>query len=413
MENTRNIFILQASTDLTYEGGQVSKLSGSSMSNSEVLTLNGPSTTFSPPYLLQTNDASLLQTVPWTTYDHMNLSSDGQSLVMDYSFDNKNSVQVFAQNQAPFSLEDWSNYDTLSAQVYGDGSGNELEFWYRMNNIETKGWEIGSCKMDWTGWKEVTLTFPNALRNQVHRFVSVVNWDNNKSPEGLGSHQIEIKDIELSRENPSEANTTIHILKDAQYKIAVNALSSSDSKMMKIKIGNSEFTLDMNSGDGLEWIYSEPMFLTKGDYTLSILPDGKVTIDTIMIYSTNSDETLTDIFQTNNNPATVTSWNAVNATKYEVHVNAQAPFTLAFAEAHDQFWVAKINGKEYKSLPLYSVINGFYIDKTGNLTIDIEYKPQLWFYYGIGISGGTCLLVVSTYIVWILKRKRQQNPINN
>jgi len=76
----------------------------------------------------------------------------------------------------------------------------------------------------------------------------------------------------------------------------------------------------------------------------------------------------------------------IRSTKYIVNVEASAPFMLSFAESYDPLWAAYVNGKEYKSMPLYSVINGFWIDEAGELEITIEYKSQRWFYYGSAVT---------------------------
>jgi len=57
---------------------------------------------------------------------------------------------------------------------------------------------------------------------------------------------------------------------------------------------------------------------------------------------------------------------------------------LSFAEAYDPLWEARVykDGRKIetvKSIPLYSVINGFWINETGNLEIIIRYTPQDWF----------------------------------
>ncbi|GAI60923.1 unnamed protein product, partial [marine sediment metagenome] len=101
----------------------------------------------------------------------------------------------------------------------------------------------------------------------------------------------------------------------------------------------------------------------------------------------------------------VTSFQAVSATKYIVHVNAQNPFMLAFAEAYNSEWVAKVNGKEYSSQALYGVINGFWIEETGELEITIEYKPQRMFDYGAIISG-VSLAGALGLVVWDWRRRK-------
>jgi len=67
---------------------------------------------------------------------------------------------------------------------------------------------------------------------------------------------------------------------------------------------------------------------------------------------------------------------------------------LSFAESYDPLWEAKIYKggkliKKIKSIPLYAVINGFWIDETGDLEIKIRYKPQDWFEKGLIVSGLT------------------------
>jgi len=66
---------------------------------------------------------------------------------------------------------------------------------------------------------------------------------------------------------------------------------------------------------------------------------------------------------------------------------------LSFAEAYDPLWEARVykDGRKIetvKSIPLYSVINGFWINETGNLEIVIRYKHG-WFKIGLMISGLT------------------------
>jgi len=123
-------------------------------------------------------------------------------------------------------------------------------------------------------------------------------------------------------------------------------------------------------------------------------------LDVIWIWSTGKeDKTIEDLFTSRQIPARLTSYQMIDLTKYVVHVNATQSFTLSFAEAYDPLWIAHVNGKRIKSIPLYSVINGFWINQTGQLEITIEYEPQKWFYYGSIISV-TTLLACLTYITY-------------
>jgi hypothetical protein len=124
-------------------------------------------------------------------------------------------------------------------------------------------------------------------------------------------------------------------------------------------------------------------------------------LDVVWLYSTEKeDETLIDVINSKETPAKILNYQKIDPTKYEVEVNATEPFMLAFAETYDPLWAAYVHGERLDSIPLYSIINGFWINQTGALTISIEYEPQKWFNYGILISI-TALLAGFTYIIYI------------
>ncbi|MBA7612549.1 hypothetical protein ES703_19785 [subsurface metagenome] len=359
------------------------------------------------PRSIATGGIGSWQTTHNTENEDINISSDGQSLVIDYSFANESSLSAYAR--AEFEPEDWTNYNTLSLSVYGDGSGNYLNFWYyQVNPDGSRTWKaIGYRTLNWTGWKELSFSLPQLPRDKVEHFMIALSWDINKSQAGLGSHQIKVKDIVISLWPPEAATTSIDILKDSHYRIGVLAPMGPASQPITLRVNDQEVEIDLASDEeGLKWAYSEPIFLYTGEHELEVYK-GDAAIDRLIIFSTNSEETLDDIFQAGNSPATVASWEEISATKYVVHVDAQSPFMLAFAEAHNSHWVAKVNGKEYKSQPLYAVINGFWIDETGELEITIEYKPQRWFDYGAIISM-VSLLGAFAFVVWDWRLKRDQ-----
>ena len=138
-------------------------------------------------------------------------------------------------------------------------------------------------------------------------------------------------------------------------------------------------------------------------------------MDLVLLYSVESpDETLEDVFTTEEFSAEVVSYQKVDPTRYVVTVDASEPFMLSFAEAYDSLWVARVNGEQIASVPLYSVVNGFWINQTGILEITIEYAPQEWFYHGSIISI-TTLIACLIYIVygWMKDRAiwKQTNPL--
>ena len=102
---------------------------------------------------------------------------------------------------------------------------------------------------------------------------------------------------------------------------------------------------------------------------------------------------------TQNQPATIISYEKINPTKITATVNATQPFILAISEALDQSWTAYVNGTQIKPTSLYLCITGFQINQTGLLDITIEYEPQKWFFYGSIISLST-FLVCTVYLAY-------------
>jgi hypothetical protein len=101
-----------------------------------------------------------------------------------------------------------------------------------------------------------------------------------------------------------------------------------------------------------------------------------------------------------------------NATSHIKNVGSHdnQSIILAFAEAFNPFWEAKIyqNGslvETAKSQPLYGAINGFEIHQSGNLDVVIQYTSQYWFNIGIKIS---LFILVSLFVLVLITLRRQK-----
>jgi len=89
------------------------------------------------------------------------------------------------------------------------------------------------------------------------------------------------------------------------------------------------------------------------------------------------------------------TYQKTNPTLWKVESNSQEPFILSFNENYDSLWSAYVNGERITSFPLYGMVNGFWINRTGQLEITIEYEPQRWFFYGSIISATTFLACIT------------------
>ncbi len=92
--------------------------------------------------------------------------------------------------------------------------------------------------------------------------------------------------------------------------------------------------------------------------------------------------------------AALVSYERVNPTKYLVNVsNIQEPAFLVFSESFDKLW--KINGQD--PLPVYSLLNGFRIEKAGDYVV--EFEPQKFIFPGLVISGLSLAIIILILLI--------------
>ena len=92
-------------------------------------------------------------------------------------------------------------------------------------------------------------------------------------------------------------------------------------------------------------------------------------------------------------PVRVPSVIEVDPTKYVVELDADRPFMLRFSNAYDPAWTASFGGQTVKSVRIFSVANGFWIDAVGRVVVTVEFQPQRWVYYGV-----SCQFSFFTYL---------------
>ena len=199
-----------------------------------------------------------------------------------------------------------------------------------------------------------------------------------------------------------EAWQNLEIIKEGNYRLALRGMGH-----FKVSIANKTFELRSNS---LDFVYTPLFNIPKGKYKLEILASKSSYLDVLWLYSTDTNQTIQQLFEVKERAAKVINYTKINPTLWKVSVNATKPFMLSFAESYDPLWEARVykNGKlveKVKPVPLYGVINGFWISQTGDLQIVLRYKPQDWFELGLAISAMTFTLCIF-YLIWDWRRSR-------
>jgi hypothetical protein len=101
---------------------------------------------------------------------------------------------------------------------------------------------------------------------------------------------------------------------------------------------------------------------------------------------------------------------------WKVKVRIEEPSLLVFAEAYDPLWEAKIyqNGlliNATRSIPVYDLVNGFYIDTIGDIDIIIEYLPQ--YYFNLSVYIMLAILFITTLIYYIQNIRLRKSWISS
>jgi hypothetical protein len=245
----------------------------------------------------------------------------------------------------------------------------------------------------------------------------------------------------ISMSPTSQVFTKLDIIKPTTYSIALRAntcetcgslqltliYDNNDKMSAKPDIHIANVSLK-NERSEFKWIYPDATFpLEKGRYELQISSNSTTDLDSVIVYSnkegsTNNALTSNDDDKSNSTdpkniftkdllePASISDYKKISPTKYVVDIkNSTKPFFISFAEAYDNLWVASSNNDTINSndasnfrtnsIPLYSFINGFYINKTGDFTLTIEYLPQKWFEDAGIISMFVLLVSIIVYFV--------------
>jgi hypothetical protein len=210
----------------------------------------------------------------------------------------------------------------------------------------------------------------------------------------------------------SSISTELDISKPSDYTIALRVNTCGTCTFLTIQMGNKtqDISLRNNENSQLKWVYFST-YLQQGENNIKIFSDSATELDSVIMYSTDKkQESLQAIFSPKGSPpAEIIEYKKIDPTRYVVKVNAISPYILAFAESYDPLWIAHIdNNIRLNSMPLYSLINGFYSNKTGEYTLSLQYEPQKWFYDGASISIITLIMITTMLAISKLVLRHQQ-----
>jgi len=207
---------------------------------------------------------------------------------------------------------------------------------------------------------------------------------------------------ELEAFAPRGFSTEIRIPREGRYMFAIRLVSGLHYGTVTLQVGNfTDSTYCFDIDRDYEWRYLGPIKLDEGLHKINVHGIGKTEFNQIVVYSLSEGEeslSLDELFRHNHAPKI--TYNQINPCKYTVHVEKNnKPFLLIFSESYHPMWKAYVDGEEILSIPAYSLVNGFYINKMGSFDITVYFTGQTYVDYGLKISLTTLVIVVVVLLI--------------
>lgn len=123
--------------------------------------------------------------------------------------------------------------------------------------------------------------------------------------------------------------------------------------------------------------------------------------DNMSIYYSRDNDTINflDDFKVKDDPIMI-NFTKINPTKYTVKVNSRKPFLLTLSNSYHPMWKAYANNEKIDPIISYSFVNSYYINKTGDIDIRIEFIGQKYVWI-----GGIISIISLIFVIYALSKK--------
>jgi len=198
-------------------------------------------------------------------------------------------------------------------------------------------------------------------------------------------------------------STELFIPREGYYSFMARVIWEANSTIPYLKIDDEIVYLQPlnNSGEeGILWLKSKPILLNPGNHTLKIFllnPLEKMNLDQIFLYSVRDGEediTIHDLFRVKSKVFPL-KYEKISPCEYRVNLESDdSPFLLVFSESYHPLWRAYLANGEISPIQLYALVNGFYINSTGKISVTIYFMGQTYVNIGLRISAITLIAVI-------------------
>jgi len=279
----------------------------------------------------------------------------------------------------------------------------------------------------------------NFLDSQDFKYSEWSNWPSSKYLEwkfqlltrGVDSKEFDYgKGISFSTQPGEEISYEVKIAKAGKYVPIFRILSAEDSSGVEISYKDVEKTYKSSNTNQFSWNIEEPIYLEKGKTvitiknieglnvvnTLALVPkdvfDNEVSFaDKILEKYQLIDLKNPDGIYTLSNIISNQSWKEVSflndkVLTYDFSETPEEINWIILSQKYNPNWQFVSGDLVLDPLPFYSVLNGFYVDKTWQ-NYSINFKGQEYFRWGVYVTTISVLLSIIVFI--ILEDERKNN----
>lgn len=198
------------------------------------------------------------------------------------------------------------------------------------------------------------------------------------------------------------ASAHFFIPEQGKYVVGVRLAVGPDQGTLGLHVDGAEFTVNCSSSNAeFRWFTLGPLIMDIGDKTMIISADGRVDADEIAICSLKGSEdslSMNNLFSYGADPVQSLTYEKEGSYKYTVHVSNTAPFLLVFSDSYHPLWGASVGETEIQPIIVYSFVNGFLINKTGQFDVVLYFNGQTYADIGIWISAGSLLITLAILV---------------
>lgn len=274
-------------------------------------------------------------------------------------------------------------------------------------NAYAKNYSIQTWNgMEWVA--QIDVADNNALE-RIHIFEEPVETDKLR----ILVTEFSIYDLvsiwEIQAYSPSTTSSKITLPRSGKYMLAARVSKGPHYGRLHINLDDRIYTIQCNdSNNAVEWCEIGPFFLEKGEHQISVGGSELVELDSFIIYSLKDGEdylALDDLFTSKSDGISI-SYEKVNSCIFRAYINASSAFTLIFSDTYDPLWKAFVDGEALSPYLAYSVVNSYYVNRTGQFTMTIYFVGQFYADIGLIISIFSLVSVfIATSALLLISRK--------